>query len=392
MRPANWHWVPQYIPDPSETKLTSAFKTIGLACLCAPWIIVISPVRCFRVVKKNRAQKKEKHRVDEELGIEFQPMKWPHPLPVRRHSLSAPSTPPHSTKIQDSAPQVFGFLKLPVEIRLSIYEMSLEMEGKCVRLVAGCKKEKRRGQYQLESYWGGIPAEHEFRLNVRYHPYSNGRLRTHTEQAIGITLWAPFDQGGMGLRIMNLLLTCRALYTDVLAVVYNNCTFYLTDLDTLHIFSRAIPALHFNAIQSLHLDCRYIGFRSSFTTSISHFPKAYRHNFSIPKPVTVFPELFGLPDVWSAACSVLANMQGLRELRVKLCHSAFSEVLFRKNPEVLIANEDFVFEPLMAIRKEKERALEIFEVEVDWPSSDQGWDGKDTAFEITRTGPRKRGW
>jgi hypothetical protein len=84
-------------------------------------------------------------------------------------------------------------------------------------------------------------------------------------------------------------------------------------------------------------------------------------------------------------------MQNLRKLDIQLCHSAFADVLFANNPEKLITNEDFVFAPLVGIGINR-TSLEKFEVEVDWPAGDEGWDDMDTPFTLTRVDPRMRRW
>lgn len=97
-------------------------------------------------------------------------------------------------------------------------------------------------------------------------------------------------------------------------------------------------------------------------------------------------------------------MQSLDILRLQLCHSAFSEVLFRGLPKRVVSNEEWVFEPLVDIVKKRGRPLSLFEVEVDWPDGGDGWDGakrglgfipglsRDLGFDLVRVGPRARGW
>jgi hypothetical protein len=106
----------------------------------------------------------------------------------------------------------------------------------------------------------------------------------------------------------------------------------------------------------------------------------------------------GLPDVWNAACSVIAKMEGLKKLKVQLCHSAFWEVLSTYGSDVLsmyggvdftTGNEGFVFEPLLQI---SEKDMQLFVVEVDWTSGPENWDERETGFELVRVGYRDRGW
>lgn len=80
-------------------------------------------------------------------------------------------------------------------------------------------------------------------------------------------------------------------------------------------------------------------------------------------------------------------MQSLRKLEIQLCLVAFVEVLLARTPKMLIANEYFIFAPLVGIGIEN-TSLEKLEVEVDWPAGDEGWDDKDTPFSLTSVGLR----
>jgi hypothetical protein len=87
-------------------------------------------------------------------------------------------------------------------------------------------------------------------------------------------------------------------------------------------------------------------------------------------------------------------MRGLRVLKMRLCHSAFAELLFQELPEIMVSNEQWVFQPLLDIAKKRRSALGLFEVEVDWPDGGDGWDGSNAelGFDLVRIGPRARGW
>lgn len=78
---------------------------------------------------------------------------------------------------------------------------------------------------------------------------------------------------------------------------------------------------------------------------------------------------------------------------MQLCHSAFADVLFANNPDKLISNEAFVFQPLMRVGK-KVKGLRVFEVEVDWPAGEERWDehGSEMGFRLSRVGSRMRAW
>jgi hypothetical protein len=100
------------------------------------------------------------------------------------------------------------------------------------------------------------------------------------------------------------------------------------------------------------------------------------------------------PYAWHTVCYIFSQMQALHVLKMQLCHSAFSDVLFDQSPNRMISNEGWVFEPLTQLAREKGKSLGLFEVEVDWPDGGEGWHkgNVEMGFELLRVGPRGRGW
>ncbi|KAH7128732.1 hypothetical protein B0J11DRAFT_525625 [Dendryphion nanum] len=198
---------------------------------------------------------------------------------------------------------------------------------------------------------------------------------------------------GSSRDVWKLLLTCKAMYTDVMNAIYRYHTFEFNDLDSFVIFAARNPPSRINTITSLYINAKYIAPGITFTYDTSLFPPSYQAKlFNIPttEEPTAYASAENDTHTWHAVCDMISKMQSLRRLKVQLCHSAFAEVLFENLANsVTISNEEYIFGPLTRIKQE---SLHTFEVEVDWPASTDGWDEKDLNFEMTRVGPRMRAW
>jgi hypothetical protein len=173
-------------------------------------------------------------------------------------------------------------------------------------------------------------------------------------------------------------------HKDTLTFLLQHRTFQFFDLNSIILAGVSMPHSHFQSIRSVFLNAKYIAPQTSFTQSIAHFPRAYRQRFehlspaSAPgspqtcmrKPLTIFAQKGSFidrkgataPDAWYTVCHIFGQMRALHVLKMQLCHSAFSEVLFQGLPERIVSNEGWVFEPLAEIAKIKGKGLGLFEV------------------------------
>jgi hypothetical protein len=193
----------------STTKDT--LKKAGLVCLCVPAVpiaLCIAPIWFLMVARDSHRRNKRKRQVNNEVECEKQPLSWPAPLGPRNCVLSTPSRKP-SRQQRKSPHLTFGLFMLPVELRLVIYDLVLEMKD--IHLLASHSKSElgKPGQYQLKSYWGGVPSDDDYNQRQTKQSYSQGCVRGMRHR-MGYTLRMPSNQT-FHLGIMNLLLTCRML-------------------------------------------------------------------------------------------------------------------------------------------------------------------------------------
>jgi len=85
------------------------------------------------------------------------------------------------------------------------------------------------------------------------------------------------------------------------------------------------------------------------------------------------------PTAWTAVCTILARMNGLKNLKMNLTLDCFQEYDVFGNPRV---NDDAVLRPLLKIGRR--RAMRSFVVELDWESLKDWHPSEPFPFELTR--------
>jgi hypothetical protein len=183
----------------------------GLVCAVVPMVpiaLCIAPIWLLSLANSSRRRNKQMRKTKNEVECEKQPLRWPAPLGPRNCVLSTPSRKP-SRQQRKSPHLTFRLFMLPVELRLAIYDLVLEMKD--IHLVASHSKSElgKPGQYQLKSYWGGVPSDDDYKPRQTKNSYSHGCVMGRRYR-MGYTLHMPPNQT-FHLGIMNLLLTCRML-------------------------------------------------------------------------------------------------------------------------------------------------------------------------------------
>ena len=129
-------------------------------------------------------------------------------------------------------------------------------------------------------------------------------------------------------------------YSEAIYVLYAHNTFRFINLSTIISFSSIILPQRLKSIRSLHLHWEiHMGY------------------FKLNQTQTHRLELLERPvdTRWETVCQILADMSGLRELRVLLLQHPFWYV-WRE-----FKRQDEIFEPMRRIQ-----GLEKYEVEVNW--------------------------
>lgn len=194
----------------------------------------------------------------------------------------------------------------------------------------------------------------------------------------------PSTMFGKACGTVDVLLTCRIIYTDLLNYIFSTCTFRLESLDSLLTFALCTPTSHLSSLHSLELPLQSLGMNKSFLVTTEHLPIPYQAHFKHLPPLG--PVLTSVPassvPAWYAACEVLARIPNLRDLRIRLSQRAFFSFLIKTTASSEgWPGEDFVFKPLDGIALE---GLRSFVVEVDWPQLKGGWDQKEKRFQLRR--------
>lgn len=231
------------------------------------------------------------------------------------------------------------FTKLPLEIRLQIYQYMLGNGGPIHIL-----RKHRKLAHRLCRAYGTNPPKTCVEAECWGARYTTGRM----VQNLGIPLWREVgDVADRGL--LDPVLTCRRLYSESISILYSHNTFDFDQRESLYSLSITILPDRFNMIRSIQL-----------------------HHLTNPANLN-------LPDVWvlwEQIWRIIADMQGLRELRISFAARNFGRLADMREDGL----EQKVLAPLRAVTKPK-----IFTVEVPWRPGQL----QDVPFQIKRLERRR---
>lgn len=193
-------------------------------------------------------------------------------------------------------------------------------------------------------------------------------------------VWLPENQNRTQFPasiIVRLLLVCRAMYTDVITILFQDRTFEFTQCAALLAFTKAVPEHRFNSIRRLIIDASVLGQSESFVEGLETVPKKVQKDVESLSEES-WPQ-FSRRGSWVAACWIINGMESLKNLKVFLSARAFANVRYPNNATsgekfkrkteskgafwMQVPADRFIFQPLVLIKKPQ---LNIFVVEADW--------------------------
>ena len=273
----------------------------------------------------------------------IEPRPRPRPLPVSRPRALTPSRsprtvsePPPTTSPQLQCPL---FYSLPLEIRRLIYRHTF---------VSG--------------------AAHIVRIGTRL-----GHVRCHERHHVWPRTphrcWGPgaaasdpchgprgqlTEEDRRGL--LPLVMACRRIYTEAIPVLYEETTFSILDLESMISLADTILPQRLHAIRTVELGWYFC---------IPYPLYTRRFQRAAPPPYDV--------ATWERFWAILADMTGLRNLRVDLVGSWI---------EPLTADEE---ERLLGPATDVKRP-QVWDLRVDWEDAGVDWEAQGAPFKLVRDG------
>ncbi|KAF2736746.1 hypothetical protein EJ04DRAFT_575157 [Polyplosphaeria fusca] len=268
-----------------------------------------------------------------------------------------------------------GFLQLPIELRLAIYDLLIPPETEIhilllERKFLGVPCPKR------EQKWGEgcrcrIPPSFLDRSSgQRFVIRAQNNIATEPSMKIGINM-------------LDLMLTCRLLYREISSLIYHILTFKFHTPDTFLVFASNLTNSSLQKIRFIFIDGRHLYVKlPGFTNPLTFLPASIRDRYPnaqrLPSPDNLNHPTYGLtsesawmlPSAWGAACLKMSEMKGLRQIKVHLTKRMFWG-LGRNIWEGTEWQDDevdiFVLQPLLHVQKQLGALLKEFELVVDWP-------------------------
>ncbi|KAH7317921.1 hypothetical protein BKA65DRAFT_557333 [Rhexocercosporidium sp. MPI-PUGE-AT-0058] len=271
-----------------------------------------------------------------------------HPLPPME-SRSMPFNLRRSRQRTHEQVQSPFLAKLPIEIREMIYEEILG--GGDRRLVHILRKDRRLGHWRCRLQDGEEVCDQQDRRCVEgwlsykskvWHLDRNGLLDLVTD-------------GGL----LPLLMTCRAIYSEAVPILYSKNVFHFYDPGDIRHFARTILPHRLNAVQSIMID-----WERMFSI--------FNRNNGIPKQDD--EELMAWRETWE----VIARMSGLMDVKVVLKPHRF---------HVTRARRRRMCKELMGIH-----GLRTFEVVIPWDDETDWSFAASAPFRVVRGPMREQMW
>jgi hypothetical protein len=358
---ARWRH-PRQWPRMAWTGFTSSLLIVTCPCWCLPiwgWVEYDD----YKVRKRNSDKQFQKRRQsyapdsmppirERELSIPLE-----HPVPVRE-SQSRLKVKKPTIVTQQTRPQLNSIFlqKLPLEVRLLIYEHCIG--GELLHIV----REPGRLGYVVCPFWKlDIPLFTSRGLPIRSSSvhallewaspdYTSNHMCWHPQDTDGLSYARTRESrlfGGTELfgrrGFLNLLQTCRQVYTEALPVLYQSNTFDLKSLDGLLTLPR--QTLHVDLIRSLRLSW-------TFRADPLSPPQNINQQVNRPVPSTEANPPYDL-HTWIQACLFIASMPGLQEVVITIDGDSWVAIDPERSARLLI--------PLASIKVDRR-----FEVHVPW--------------------------
>jgi hypothetical protein len=167
-------------------------------------------------------------------------------------------------------------------------------------------------------------------------------------------------------------------------VLYKLPTFTFHNWSSFFAFCGTVLPDRFNVIMSVSIDASYSVVDNSSIGENALLPLDFHIERNAHKRLRIRNQLprFTLadnPTMWTAVCTILTRMNGLKNLKIDLALKCFGNPHNFGSPQV---DDDAVLKPLMKIGRM--RALRSFVVKVDWENWKDWYPSEPFPFKLTR--------
>lgn len=161
-------------------------------------------------------------------------------------------------------------------------------------------------------------------------------------------------------------------------ILYKTPTFTFHNWVSLLAFSGAILPHRFNAVTSITIDVSYATVHQSWVGDNALVPLGLRTDWKSSEYLQIWNQLPNLtpvedPTMWTAVCTNIAEMGGLKMLKLDLARNCFGSIR---------VDDEVVLKPLMEVWKARD--LLSFEVKIDWENRKNWQPSEEFPFVLTR--------
>ncbi|KAF2497358.1 hypothetical protein BU16DRAFT_312382 [Lophium mytilinum] len=304
-------------------------------------------------------------------------------MPVLRRSLTLPLRSPSPIYYNDQPPLRRRYQRTLIQDACLLFRLPLELRTIVYEYVLGGwtlqpARNKTTGQLHLETaHFPGVKCTFP---PPRRCPCNTGTLRPYcrcTRELTAERVWhcrlhcINRSSRCIAFQISSLL-TCRAIYSEAIDIIYERNTFTITDIGVLLAMQKLVPPHRLQKIRTLTLQSGDISFFSMGWVARVHGTAATSDLLE-----RLQPRFSPRYKVWEQGCAVLAGMSGLRRLVVDIDNATA-----QSSQE---ASKVGIMEPLINVR-----ASELFEVMLHWAESPEELDVVDRGAQFTIV--RKLAW
>ncbi|PGH27352.1 hypothetical protein AJ80_01064 [Polytolypa hystricis UAMH7299] len=198
---------------------------------------------------------------------------------------------------------------------------------------SGTKRAQRTGWQTQSRLFSMLPPE--LRMRIYTALFADQDIFVLKDERLRYVKWLPSKHP-----LLPLLLTCRRVYSEAIDLLYSHTHFNFNDYDTIVWFGSTVLPQRLNLVRFLSVQWDCICF--------------WLPNLRVPPPYDRY--------TWFKVWDLIASMQGLRELRVKVWNG----------PRMNRQTEIDVFSPLRELKH-----LKVFEVELSWKLARENEDDED---------------